>query len=144
MNNKNQTIISQLKEKIPDIAKQHQEITAIFLYGSILTDRFTDKSDIDLGVLFLRKVESESYFDLILDFDSALSGLSAYKMNSVIMNGANLILLREIIQANYILFENDRHERIDFCVKRTIDYMDFKPYFTMMKKGLLSRIRQVN
>jgi predicted nucleotidyltransferase len=142
MNKKNINIINHLKEKISGIVKQQPEINALFLYGSILSDRFTHKSDIDIGVLFLKEVDSDSYFDLIVNFDSVLSGLFEYKINSVIMNSANLILLREIIQANCIIFEKDRHERIDFCVKRMIDIMDFRPYFTMMKDGLLSRIRQ--
>ena len=130
-------------KKIPGAVKQFPEINALFLYGSILTDRFSNESDLELGVLFQREIDSEAYFDLILNFENEISGLLMNKMNAVIMNNANLVLLREIIQANFILFEKNRHERIDFCVKRMIDYMDFMPYFNRMKEGLLFRIRQV-
>lgn len=46
----------------------------LFVFGSILTDRFNDNSGVDLGVSF-NKTEVSDYFDNYFDFKYALEEL---------------------------------------------------------------------
>ena len=47
--------------KIIDLCKKHK-VHKLFVFGSILTNRFNDKSDVDLVVDFYKKVVDD-YFD---------------------------------------------------------------------------------
>ncbi len=60
-------------QKIVRLCKKHK-VDKLFVFGSILTNRFNDKSDVDLVVSF-RKVEVEDYFDNYFDFKYALEKL---------------------------------------------------------------------
>ena len=59
--------------KIIDLFKEHK-VHKLFVFGSILTNRFNDKSDVDLVVDFNKK-EVEDYFDNYFDFKYSLEEL---------------------------------------------------------------------
>ncbi|WP_373875308.1 MULTISPECIES: nucleotidyltransferase family protein [Bacteroides] len=60
-------------QKIIDLCKKHK-VHKLFVFGSILTNRFNDKSDVDLVVDFNKK-EVEDYFDNYFDFKYSLEEL---------------------------------------------------------------------
>lgn len=60
-------------QRIIDLCKKHK-VHKLFVFGSILTNRFNDKSDIDLVVDF-KKTEIEDYFNNYFDFKYSLEDL---------------------------------------------------------------------
>lgn len=60
-------------QKIIALCKKHK-VNKLFVFGSILTDRFNKNSDVDLIVSF-NKVEVEDYFDNYFDFKYSLEEL---------------------------------------------------------------------
>lgn len=60
-------------QRIIDLCKKHK-VHKLFVFGSILTNRFNDKSDIDLVVDF-KKAEIEDYFNNYFDFKYSLEEL---------------------------------------------------------------------
>ncbi len=60
-------------EKIVALCKKHK-VGKLFVFGSILTNRFNDNSDVDLVVSF-KKAEVNDYFDNYFDFKYALEEL---------------------------------------------------------------------
>ena len=60
-------------QKIIDLCKK-QKVHKLFVFGSILTNHFNDKSDVDLVVDFNKK-EVEDYFDNYFDFKYSLEEL---------------------------------------------------------------------
>ena len=65
-------------QKIIDLCKKHK-VHKLFVFGSILTNRFNDNSDIDLVVDF-NKAEVSDYFDNYFDFKYALEICLAEKL----------------------------------------------------------------
>lgn len=59
--------------KIVSLCKKHK-VEKLSVFGSILTPRFNDQSDVDLLVSF-NKAEVEDYFDNYFDFKYALEAL---------------------------------------------------------------------
>lgn len=55
------------------MCKRHK-VKKLFVFGSILTDRFNDESDVDLVVSF-NKADVGDYFDNYFDFKYALEDL---------------------------------------------------------------------
>ena len=57
-------------QKIFALCKKYK-VSKLFVFGSILTDRFNDDSDVDFVVSF-NKVEVNDYFDNYFDFKYSL------------------------------------------------------------------------
>ena len=60
-------------QKIVALCKKYK-VNRLFVFGSILTDRFNDASDVDLLVSFNR-AEVSDYFDNYFDFKYSLEEL---------------------------------------------------------------------
>lgn len=60
-------------QKIIDLCRKHK-VSKLFVFGSILTSRFNDESDVDLVVDF-NKAEVKDYFDNFFDFKYSLEEL---------------------------------------------------------------------
>ena len=75
-------IVSLCKIKnIVSLCKRYK-VNRLFVFGSVLTDRFNDDSDIDLVVDF-KKDEVEDYFDNYFDFKYSLQDLFGRKVDLV-------------------------------------------------------------
>ena len=59
-------------QKIIDLCKKHK-VHKLFVSGSVLTNRLSENSDVDLVVDF-NKTEVSDYFDNFFDFKYALGG----------------------------------------------------------------------
>ena len=60
-------------QKIAALCKKYK-VNKLFVFGSILTNRFNDNSDVDL-VVSCNKAEVSDYFDNYFDFKYALEEL---------------------------------------------------------------------
>ncbi len=66
-------------QKIATLCKRYK-VSKLFVFGSILTDRFNDNSDVDLLVSF-NKAEISDYFDNYFDFKYSLEELFGRKVD---------------------------------------------------------------
>jgi len=66
-------------QKIIDLCKKHK-VHKLFVSGSVLTNRFSENSDVDLVVDF-NKTEVGDYFDNFFDFKYALENLFGRKVD---------------------------------------------------------------
>lgn len=67
-------------QKIIDLCKKHK-VHKLLVFGSILTNRFNEKSDVDLIVDF-NKAEVNDYFDNYFDFKYSLEDLLGRKVEN--------------------------------------------------------------
>jgi len=61
------------KDSIQDLCKRYN-VNSLYVFGSVLTDRFNDKSDIDMIVSF-KKIPLESYADNYFDLKFKLQDM---------------------------------------------------------------------
>lgn len=66
-------LIDDNKKELIDLCKSHH-VNELYLFGSILTDKFHDKSDIDLLIQF-SSVNLKDYFDNYMNFKESLEKL---------------------------------------------------------------------
>lgn len=66
-------VIETNKEKLIQLCEAHK-VNELYAFGSILTDKFSETSDIDLLISF-NKVELLEYFDNYMDFKEELEQL---------------------------------------------------------------------
>ncbi len=65
--------LDQYKEKIDQFCQKHH-VQSLYVFGSILSDSFNDKSDVDLLIQF-NPVDVETYFDNYMDLKEQLEKL---------------------------------------------------------------------
>ena len=66
-------LINDNQSKLNILCENHK-VKQLFLFGSILTDNFNDKSDIDFLIQFY-DIELMNYFDNYMDFKESLEKL---------------------------------------------------------------------
>ena len=66
-------IIEKNIDRLIVLCKNHK-VGELYIFGSILTDKFSDKSDIDFLVQF-EKIDILEYFDNYMDFKESLEKL---------------------------------------------------------------------
>lgn len=88
-------------QKIIDLCKKHK-VHKLFVFGSILTNRFNDKSDVDLVVDF-NKAEVNDYFDNYFDFKYSLEDLLGRKIDLLEEQTIKNPYLKKSVDATRIL-----------------------------------------
>ena len=67
-------LINDNLQKLIALCKKHK-VRKLYAFGSILTSRFNDQSDVDILVDFNSEIDHDTYADNYFDFYYALSSL---------------------------------------------------------------------
>ena len=97
------SIIELNKQNIIDICQKHK-VKSLAVFGSVLTDRFRDDSDIDFVVDFT-DVDERDYADNYLEMQEALQNLLGREID-LLENKAirNSILLQTINDSKQVIY----------------------------------------
>ena len=66
-------LIEQHKQKLNQLCMDHH-VKQLYLFGSILTEKFNEESDIDMLIQF-SKIDLKDYFDNYMDFKEKVESL---------------------------------------------------------------------
>jgi len=135
-------ILDQLREALPAVLSGY-EVIAAYAYGSVVRERLTPFSDIDVA-LVLRESRS-SYDRLMLELSvqealEAATGLSPFDVR--VINEAPLDVRGRIVQEGILLYERDRHDRVSFEVRVRKLYFDFAPAAYALREAFLQRVEE--
>ena len=87
--------------KIKEICKNYR-INAAYVFGSVLTDKFSDKSDIDLVVDFEGN-DFHGSFDQFMDFKTDMEGLLQRRVDLISRKTIRNEILRNEIDSSKVL-----------------------------------------
>ena len=87
--------------KITDICRNYR-VNAAYVFGSVLTDKFSDKSDIDLVVDFERN-DFHGSFDQFMDFKTDMEGLLQRRVDLISRKTIRNEILRNEIDSSKVL-----------------------------------------
>jgi uncharacterized protein len=117
----------------------HQKIAAVYLFGSLATETATSLSDVDIAVLFDRRVEPEEFRRLEGELFFELSKrLHTDEIDLVILNVAPLSIRYGVLQGRQLIYYSDQHQVIDFENETILVYLDFKPYREELNREFLN------
>lgn len=108
------------------VAGRGDEIAAVYVFGSTARGDATQKSDVDLGILFHQTPASTLHgqpFDLAADLERRL-GVPA---DVVVLNSAPPDLRIRVLREGVLAVEHDRSARIRFEVATRNEYFDLEP-----------------
>lgn len=91
-------IVDENINELIDLCKQHN-VRDLYLFGSVLTDKFNDKSDIDLVVQF-GEIDILEYFDNYMDFKENLEILLGRPVDLLENQAIHNPILRKSVDRN--------------------------------------------
>ncbi|MCD6274057.1 MAG: nucleotidyltransferase domain-containing protein [Deltaproteobacteria bacterium] len=117
-----------MKDIIKKVLTKHKDrILFAYLFGSHVQGTASKSSDIDIAV-FLKAYLGESFFDIKIDLYMNLSrALKRNDIDLVIMNKcSNIILLNRIITHGFVVYDQNKSERLNYEQKILHSAIDFK------------------
>lgn len=88
-------LIDENRERLNQLCEKHN-VKELYLFGSVLTNRFLDSSDIDILVQF-DSIELEKYFDNYFDFKEQLESLFARSVDLVENQAIRNPIFRKVV-----------------------------------------------
>ena len=78
---------------------KHHKVRELYIFGSVLTDKFNDKSDIDLLVQF-ENIDILEYFDNYMDFKENLETLLGRPVDLLENQAIRNPIFRRVVDRN--------------------------------------------
>ncbi len=121
----------ELAKYLSGIEKILRENSVIFayLFGSYATEIQGRLSDVDIAVFMDKNLSQRERFDKKIRIMSEVSALlKKDEIDVLILNDAYPLLEHRIIKQGKLIFSQDERERINYEVRATMRYLDFKPF----------------
>lgn len=91
-------IVEKNINKLIDLCKLHK-VRELYIFGSVLTDKFNDTSDIDLLVQF-ENIDILEYFDNYMDFKEKLENLLGKPVDLLENQAIRNPIFRKVVDRN--------------------------------------------
>ena len=111
-----------------------ESITCVFLFGSATGERFSDRSDIDIAVLY--DPHHLPTPDERLQSQEQLSDRIHYSVDLVVLNNASPILGYQVLKHGERLLVRDRRAFNAFFVRTLNEYFDLKQNRRVIEQSL--------
>jgi len=126
-------LIAHLEEQ-PDLA-------AAYLFGSFARKRAGRHSDVDIAVLFTTPDGDKlARFERRLDLEMALEKIARRPVQVVDLEGASLLLQRQVRKYGILLLEKDHRRRVDFEVSSRRRYFDMQRVYRLRNAAILKSL----
>lgn len=112
-----------------------KEIIAVYLFGSLIKGNFTDKSDIDLGVMLVDNYDKVEAFNLKLEMIEELENLFDCKVDILIFSQVSLRLQHQILKGK-LISGSDNKQRIRREQRMLDNYLDMRYFYDLYEEKL--------
>ena len=133
------TIILKLKSYF----SQKQNISTVYLFGSVAKNKNRSSSDVDVAILFTGGMDSLQRFEAKLDIANDLEDLLAIKVDVVDLKSADVFFMHQIMLGKELIIDNDFHRRVDFEVKSRREFFDMQPFYDLYHSQALKRLEEM-
>lgn len=113
--------------KIRNYFSQKPETVAVYLYGSFARGDAKKNSDIDLGIILLKKKHRPFHLPQAI-FADELKKITKKKVEIQDLSACSLEFCHRVLSEGKLIYGKDNQTRIDFEVQIGKKYFDFKPY----------------
>jgi predicted nucleotidyltransferase len=130
-------------KRIIDYFRTREEVSALYLFGSVAKGIQNAGSDIDIAVLIdERKMRGRKFATLRQDYYAASPRLSMRILDIVLLNTAPPHLKHHIIKTGSLIFDRHRRLRVKFAAHAILEYLDYKPVEDICLRAVSDRFRR--
>jgi predicted nucleotidyltransferase len=106
--------------KITNFAKAHPEISAVYVFGSYAAGHPRSKSDIDLGILFIKDVDGFTR----VNRETEISNLLNKDVDLIDMRKSSPLLRHQIYKYGVMIYHDGSDSPFQFRANCIRDYLD--------------------
>jgi predicted nucleotidyltransferase len=119
-------------------------IAAAYLFGSLARNEGRPDSDLDLGIVLVRRGEAtHGEYMKTLEVAGRLEHLSPGGLvDLVLLEEAGPLFAHRVLLDGRLVYEGDRERRIEFEWKTYVRAFDFRPLYERATRGRLRAIRE--
>ncbi|MBI4688977.1 MAG: nucleotidyltransferase domain-containing protein [Nitrospirae bacterium] len=132
------TLLNQIKDYFEDV----EEVTAVYLFGSVAARKEKTTSDIDIAILLKSGINPYKPVDLQLRIMSDLDMLFKKRVDVVLLGFADPVLEHQIRKYGKVLIDKIPKVRFAYEVDARRKYFDFIYRHNNYMKALKNRILQ--
>ena len=130
-----------LKDKIIEYFQNKKEVIAVYLYGSIVTGKDAEESDVDIALLTTPYKDFMESQRARVRYQTEISRLIEREVDLVFLQEAGELLSYQILIKGQIVVETDKEIHRSYRAYRLIKYLDFQYLEDRMKKGMITAMR---
>ncbi len=132
-------------ERINQIAGYFEgkdDVSAVYLFGSLVKGRATHNSDVDIGVLFADGMPLFQRFNRKLEIANDLEDTLLAKVDIVDLDNADLYFVRQVMLNKEMILDRDTHRRVAFEVAKRREFFDRKRFYELYHSQALKRLEE--
>ena len=121
---------------LPKVFQKYPEIQVVYLFGSAVTGKLHEESDLDLAAF----IEGEVPSDMKLNLLSELARLGFCDVDLVFMNTDDIVLKYEAVRQNRVVYQRPDFDRGTNYSNIVRQYLDFYPHLAVQREAYKKRI----
>lgn len=133
------------KECITNIMRyfaKQDDVSTVYLFGSVVKKRTTQNSDVDIAVLFIRGLSLLHRFERKLELANDLEDILKTKVDIVDLENADLYFIHQVMLNKEIVLDRDIERRVSFEVEKRRKYFDKKHFYDLYHSQALKRLAE--
>ncbi|WFA08591.1 nucleotidyltransferase domain-containing protein [Tissierella sp. Yu-01] len=121
-----------------DILIKYEKIIFAYIFGSYISGKFNEDSDIDIAIYTKEKIHPEEYLEVKLK----LTERCRREVDLIILNDAKPLFRYEVNRNNKLLFTRDKNFETNYKVKTLFEYNDVKRYLDLSYDATIDLLRK--
>ena len=114
--------LENVKEIIVALAQSNETMAGVYVFGSVVSQRLTAESDIDVGLLFEKKTSALE----VMQLQEELSGAFGMQADVANLDEASPILRMQVLKNGVRVFVRNPRRVNEFFVRAINEYDDLK------------------
>lgn len=111
-----------MEKEILSIINRYGKFLLVYIFGSYVTERYNSESDIDIAVLFDKKIKSMKKYEMKME----LVDLLEREVDLIDLSEGNLILAKEIIYKGKLIYKKDQKTKEEFEYRSVVLYNQYR------------------
>lgn len=129
-------------DQIRDAVSAHDDVVAVWVFGSVARGRERPDSDVDVAVLRGR-ASSGTLDDLLTTLAADVERAVGRQVDLVVVDDADPDLVQRVLRDGVLVLDRDRRRRIAFEVRKRNEFFDLAPHRALVREAALRRARRV-
>lgn len=118
-----------IADAISRFAVSHNDIVAVYVFGSVATGRSRASSDLDLAIMFRRQISGDER----MAYETELSNMLGRDVDLVVFGQSGALLQHQILKSGRLVYESDPGERVCREVMARAEYLDTRHLYQALR-----------
>jgi len=124
-----------MEENIINIIKKYIDVELIYLFGSVITNRFNGESDIDIAIWSKEDILPKKFMELKFELIKKMGR----EIDLINLKNTSLILTKEVIFKGRLIFKKDEKIKNEFEYRKIALYGQFIDDIKVVKDKIKER-----